>query len=150
MSGGGQKANPVQIAAESAFVAPSGDKLDQAQFPQEVQVPLDSSHAAVEGKSKCLHLRPAQPCFVVGVVSYAAVSTDCFSWDSTLNQLGSFGYPGESGFARHSCLPFRCAAVRSDGKIYQRAADVRPKTKCPPLFLCRFQVGSLQCVTAWR
>jgi hypothetical protein len=44
MSGGCQKANPVQVAAESAFVAPAADKLYQAQFFEEMQVPLDCSN----------------------------------------------------------------------------------------------------------
>ncbi len=43
MSGGGMKANPIEVATESALVPASLNKPDQAAVFKEMQVPLDGT-----------------------------------------------------------------------------------------------------------
>ena len=99
---------------------------------------LDRSHAAVQGESQRLHFRPAQPCFVVGMICQGCVGTDCLSRNTDLDQFGGFWYPRESGFSRHSFLPFRCAAVRFDDKIHQSGGVLPVKRSVPAAFSMPF------------
>ena len=68
MSGGGMKENPVQIAAESALVPASLDKLNYSCFFQQMQVSLDGPDTAIKGLGQTLHLWPAEAGVVVGMI----------------------------------------------------------------------------------
>jgi hypothetical protein len=65
MSGGGDEANLVEVAAEFALVPASLNKLDQAQLSQQVQVALDGSDRPVEDSSQGLHFWEAETCLII-------------------------------------------------------------------------------------
>jgi hypothetical protein len=134
VSGGCVKENPVQITRKSPLVPATLHKLDQSCFLQEVQVALNSSDRPVQDSCQSLHLRPAQPGFVVGVICQRAVGWDCLSWDASCSQLLHLGNTGEFRFARQHSLLKAYAAVRSGMVEYPKAAVSPGKEIVPAAF----------------
>src|SRR5919112_4000384 len=71
-----------------------------------MEVPLDSAYGAAQGLCQGLHLGPAQPRFVVGVVREGTICRDCLSWDSGEDEGLDLGDTGELGLLSHRRLLF--------------------------------------------
>src|SRR5215207_6828952 len=77
-------------------------------------VSLNGAHGAAQGLGQRLHLGPAQPAFVVGVVCEGTICRDCLSGDSGQDEVLDLGDTGESGLLSHRrllVLVRRCALM---------------------------------------
>src|SRR5215213_9362724 len=102
-----------------------------------MEVALDGTHRAAQGLGKSLHLGPAQPAFVVGVVREGTICRDRLGWDTGEDEGLDLGDSGKSGLLSHRRLLFlvrRCALMIE----FTKAAGLRSKRFAPPLFLCSF------------
>src|SRR3954451_14724327 len=133
MSGGWDEKNLVQIATKPAFIASALNKLDQSTLGKKVQVALDSSDGTVKVCCQCLHLRPAESCLVVAVVTQGAVGWNDFCWNSGLEKIGNFGDTGKLLVNSHHNNLSALAAVCPMVRFPHRAAVSRAKGFCPPL-----------------
>jgi hypothetical protein len=124
MSGGCLKQNPVQVAAESALIPSALHKLNQAKLTQKVEMSLDGSSTAIQYSCQCLHLWPAETCFIVCVICKAAVRWNYLSWDTSCKEHCCFRYAGKFLLCRHVYEPFCSCGGSLCGKIAQRAAVV--------------------------
>src|ERR671913_57614 len=102
-----------------------------------MEVPLDGPNRAAQGLGEGLHLGPAQPCFVVGVVGEGAVGRDGLGGDSGVGEVLDLGDTGKFGLVWHRRLLFivrRCALMIE----FTKAAGAPQKENAPPPFLCCF------------
>src|SRR5918994_4121423 len=109
-----------------------------------MEVPLDGPNRAAQCLGQCLHLGPAQPCLVVGIVGEGAVGRDRLSGDSGVGEVLDLGDTGKFGLLWHRCLLFvvrRCALMIE----FTKAGGPREKDSAPPLFLCSFSDAYSTC-----
>src|SRR5829696_4597458 len=102
-----------------------------------MEVPLDGPHRPTQSLGQGLHLGPAQPTLVVGVVREGAVGRDRLGGVSGEDEGLDLRDTGEFWLLRHRRLLFlvrRCALMIR----FTKAAGSRPKGNAPPLFLCTF------------
>src|SRR5215213_6840549 len=102
-----------------------------------MEVPLDGTHRPSQGLSQGLHLGPAQPTLVVGVISEGTICRDRLGWDSGEDEGLDFRDTGKSGLLSHRRLLFlvRRYALMIE---FTKAAGLQAKRCAPPLFLCSF------------
>src|SRR5829696_4343431 len=84
-----------------------------------MEVPLDGPHRPTQSLGQGLHLGPAQPTLVVGVVREGAVGRDRLGGDSGEDEGLDLRDTGKSGLLWHRRLLFSSAAVRFDDRIHQ-------------------------------
>src|SRR5215208_5994327 len=102
-----------------------------------MEVPLHGAHGAAQCLGQGLHLGPAQPTLVVGVISEGTICRDRLGRDPGEDEGLDLGDTGESGLLRHRRLLFlvrRCALMIE----FIKAAGLQAKRCAPPLFLCSF------------
>jgi hypothetical protein len=136
--------HPVDVRAIPSPQTPTLDELYEAQFLEQVQVPLYGPHGPAQGLGEGLHPGPAEAGLVVGVVGEGAVGGYRLCRDPGLCEVAHLGYARKLGLRWHDRLLFvvrRCALVDLDGKIHQ-SGGLRLKN-APPLFLCSCQGSSL-------
>ena len=100
-------------------------------------MPLDGAHGAAQGLGQGLHLGPAQPRLVVGVVGEGAVGRYGLGGDSGVGKVLDLGDTGKFGLLWHRCLLLCSAAVRFDDKIHQSGGS-SAKRNCPAAFSMLF------------
>src|SRR5215208_4938277 len=101
-----------------------------------MEVPLDGAHRAAQGLGQSLHLGPAQPAFVVGVVRECTICRYRLGWDTGEDEGLDLRNTGKSGLLSHRRLLIlvrRCALMIR----FIKAAGPGQRT-APPLFLCSF------------
>src|SRR5215204_4474388 len=99
-----------------------------------MEVALDGTHRAAQGLGKSLHLGPAQPAFVVGVVREGTICRDRLGWDSGEDEGLDLGDSGKLGLLRHRPPPIFGAAVRSGVIECPKAAGPSVKRNSPRRF----------------
>src|SRR5215207_7987131 len=102
-----------------------------------MEVPLDGTRRSSHGLGQGLHLGPAQPALIVGVIAEGTICRDRLGGDTGEDEGLDLGDTGESGLRWHNRLLFlvrRCALMIE----FTKAAGLRLKRFAPPLFLCSF------------
>ena len=94
-------------------MAASFDKLDKPQVLKQMQLALNGSDRTIQRLGKGLHLRPAEACFVVGVICQGTVGRDRLSWDSGCDKLLSLWDSGKFSVTSHHNALSALAVVRS-------------------------------------
>src|SRR5215211_481079 len=84
-----------------------------------MEVPLDSAHRPTQCLGQGLHLGPAQPTLVVGVVREGTICRDRLGRDSGEDEGLDLGDTGKSGLLWQRRLLKGYAAVRFDDRIHQ-------------------------------
>src|SRR5215212_531734 len=84
-----------------------------------MEVPLDGAYRPSQCLGQGLHLGPAQPRLVVGVVGEGAVGRYGLGGDYGVGEVLDLGDTGKFGLVWHCRLLLCSAAVRFDDKIHQ-------------------------------
>src|SRR5215208_7076958 len=101
-----------------------------------MEVALYGAHRPSQGLGQGLHLGPAQPTLVVGVVREGTICRDRLGWDSGVGEVLDLHDAGKLGLLWHGRLLFlvrRCALM-----IRFIKAAGPGQGDAPPLFLCSF------------
>src|SRR5215212_8953941 len=84
-----------------------------------MEVPLDGAYGTAQGLGQGLHLGPAQPTLIVGVIGEGTICRDRLGWDSGEDEGLDLRDARISGLLWHRRLLFSSAAVRFDDRIHQ-------------------------------
>src|SRR5215204_5989578 len=84
-----------------------------------MEVPLDGTRRSSHGLGQGLHLGPAQPTLVVGVVSEGTICRDGLGGDTGEDEGLDLRNTRKLGLLRHQPPPIFGAAVRFDDRIHQ-------------------------------
>src|SRR5215217_5869406 len=107
-----------------------------------MEVPLDGAHRASQCLGLSLHLGPAQPTLVVGVVGEGTICRDRLGRDTGEDEGLDLRDTRKLGLLWHQPPPLFGAAVRFDDKIHQSGGS-RPKDQPRRFFYALLLVRTL-------
>src|SRR5215217_245122 len=102
-----------------------------------MEVPLDGAYGTAQGLGQGLHLGPAQPTLVVGVVREGTICRDRLGWDSGVGEVLDLHDAGKLGLLWHGRLLFLVRRCASMIEFIKEAAGIRSKM-CPAAFSMLF------------